>query len=235
MCGCVCVSPVLAAVPMGTRWVPFCVMAFIGSWCCPSGACCTMVTVVRGAAWELWMMRLTPPIDEAVMDGTGSTLTTDREKHLYQTMLTLNECTGCTIFTSPGELQWRHESVLTFDLLVLSTSILLRFCAHCSSGLSGNGCHSDSWDLVDNVHRLHDGGGANWRRYYGWCRHGIGHRLHGRLRHLALHGDQYWLVVEGGAYQGAGLQVTDKLFTVIQCLKNGQRHTNTVRHQTFFS
>lgn len=120
--------------------------------------------------------------------------------------------------------KWRHAFVLTFDLLVLSTSILLRFCAHCSSRLSGNGCHSDSWDLVDNVHRLHDGGGANWRRYYGWCRHGIGHRLHGRLRHLALHSDQYWLVVEGGAYQRAGLQVTDKLFTVTHCLKNGQTH-----------
>lgn len=96
---------------------------------------------------------------------------------------------------------------LTFDLLVLSTSVLLRFCAHCRSGLSGDSCHSDSWDLVDDVHGLHDGGGATCCRYYGWRRHGVGHRLHGRLRHLALHGDQYWLVVEGGAYQRAELQV----------------------------
>lgn len=65
----------LAAVPMGTRWVPFCVMALTGSWCWPSGPCCKIVTVVNGAAWELWMMRLTPPIEVAVMDGTDSTFT----------------------------------------------------------------------------------------------------------------------------------------------------------------
>lgn len=32
-CVCAGVSPVLAAVPMGTKWVPFCVMALTGSWC----------------------------------------------------------------------------------------------------------------------------------------------------------------------------------------------------------
>lgn len=39
-----------------------------------------MVTVVSGAAWELWMMRPTPPIEEAVMEGTGSTLTAKQER-----------------------------------------------------------------------------------------------------------------------------------------------------------
>lgn len=108
-----------------------------------------------------------------------------------------------------------YTSWLTFDLLVLSTSVLLRFWAHCGSRLSSNSCHGDGWDLVDDVHCLHDGGGANRCCDYGWRRHGVGHGLHGCLRHLALNGDQYWLVVEGGAYQRAGLWVTDKLFTVI--------------------
>lgn len=31
-------------------WVPFCVMVLMGSWCCPRGACCTMVTVCRVGA-----------------------------------------------------------------------------------------------------------------------------------------------------------------------------------------
>lgn len=54
-------------------WVPFCVMALMGSWCCPRGAC-TMVTVCKGAAdWLLWMMRLEPPTEAMV--GTVSTLT----------------------------------------------------------------------------------------------------------------------------------------------------------------
>lgn len=87
---------------------------------------------------------------------------------------------------------------------MLAASVLLRFFAHCSGGLSADGCHGDGRDLVDDVHRLHDGGGATRRRYDGRRRHGVGHRLHGRLRHLALHGDQHWLVVEGGAYQRAG-------------------------------
>lgn len=51
------------------------------------------------------------------------------------------------------------------------------------------------------MHRLHDGGSAGRRRNYRWRSHRVGHRLHGRLRHWAMHGDQYWLVVEGGACQ----------------------------------
>lgn len=70
-----CVSPVLAAVVIGIRRVPFCVMVLIGSRCWPRGVCCKMVTVVRGVAWEVWMMRLALPIEEAVTAGTGSTLT----------------------------------------------------------------------------------------------------------------------------------------------------------------
>lgn len=54
------------------------------------------------------------------------------------------------------------------------------------------------------MYSLHDGGGADRRVYDGWRSHGVGHRLNGRLWHLALHGNQDWLVVEGGAYQGAG-------------------------------
>lgn len=88
------------------------------------------------------------------------------------------------------------------------SSVLLRFWAHCSSRLSTNSRHSDSWDLVDDVHCLHDWGGANRRRYNGWCRHGVGHRLHGRLRHLALHSNQYWLVAEGGACQKVEVKVS---------------------------
>lgn len=99
------------------------------------------------------------------------------------------------------------NQVFTFDLLVVPTSVLLRFRAHCSGGLSANSCHGNGWDLMDDMHRLHDGGGAACRRYDGWRRHGVGHRFHGRLRHLPLHGDQHWLVVEWGAYQRAGLKV----------------------------
>lgn len=95
-------------------------------------------------------------------------------------------------------------SVLTFDLVVFATSILLRLWAHCSSGLSANSCHGDCRDLVDHVHRLHHGCGANGRRYDGWRCHGVGHRLEGRRRHLALHGDQHRLVAEWGACQRAG-------------------------------
>lgn len=59
-----------------TLWVPFCVMALTGSWCCPTGA---MVTVCRGAAdWLLWMTRLDDPIE--VMVGTVSTLTEEEEE-----------------------------------------------------------------------------------------------------------------------------------------------------------
>lgn len=53
------------------------------------------------------------------------------------------------------------------------------------------------------MHRLHDGGGVNQRRGHdGRRRHGVGHGLHGRLRHLALHGDQDRLVAEKGACWG---------------------------------
>lgn len=98
-------------------------------------------------------------------------------------------------------------SGLTFDLLVVPSSVLLRFRAHCGGGLSADSRHGDGWDLVDDVHRLHDGGGATCCRYDGWRRHGVGHRFHGRLRHLPLHGDQHGLVVECGAYQRTGLNV----------------------------
>lgn len=97
--------------------------------------------------------------------------------------------------------QNNNKKSTTFDLLVLSASILLRFAAHCRSRLSTNSCHGDSWDLVNNMHSLHDRGRANCSRNNGWCGHGIGHRLHGRLRHLALHSDQYWLIAERGACQ----------------------------------
>jgi len=75
-----CDSPALVgpwrAVVM--LWVPFCVMALMGSWCWPMGACCTMVTVCRGVAdWELWMMRL-----EALTEvGAVSTLTEKRSRN----------------------------------------------------------------------------------------------------------------------------------------------------------
>lgn len=62
-------------------WVPFCVMALMGSWCWPTGAGCSMVTVCRGAAdWGVWMMQLEPPIE--VMVGTVSTLT-DRTRRRF--------------------------------------------------------------------------------------------------------------------------------------------------------
>lgn len=78
--------------------------------------------------------------------------------HTYSHNITLYDHTGC-----PRENWYKrlHESGLTFDLLVLSTSVLLRFWTNCGSRLSGNSCHGDGWDLVDDVHRLHNGGGAN--------------------------------------------------------------------------
>lgn len=48
------VGPWMAVVML---WVPFCVMVLMGSWWCPIGACCTMVTVCSGAVDpELWMI-----------------------------------------------------------------------------------------------------------------------------------------------------------------------------------
>lgn len=55
----------------------------------------------------------------------------------------------------------QRERALTFDLWVISTSVLLRFWVHCGSRLPAHSSHGDRWDLVDNVYRLHDGGGAN--------------------------------------------------------------------------
>lgn len=92
----------------------------------------------------------------------------------------------------------RHQ--LTFDLLMFSTSVFLRFCAHFCCRLCGNCCHSDGWDLMDNLNCLHHGSGGTRRRYNGWCCHGIGYRLDGCLGHGAMNSYQHWLVVEGGAY-----------------------------------
>lgn len=107
---------------------------------------------------------------------------------------------------------------LTLDLPVLSTAVLLRLGAHYGSGLSADSRHGDGRDLVDNVHRLHDGGGVTRRGYDGWRRHGVGHRLHGRLRHLALHGDQYRLVAEGRACPGGkgGVYVFNFFVSLLQ-------------------
>lgn len=69
------VDPWIAA----TTCVPFCVMAFTGSWCCPSGACCTIVTVCMGVAAEVWRIRVAAPIEAVVMAGRGSTFTVGGE------------------------------------------------------------------------------------------------------------------------------------------------------------
>lgn len=92
---------------------------------------------------------------------------------------------------------------LTFELLMLVTSVFLRFCAHFCCRLCGNCCHSDSWDLVDNLHRLHHRSGGPRRSYDGWCCHGIGYRLDGCLRHGTMNSYQHRLVVEGGCYYQA--------------------------------
>lgn len=179
---------------MGTRWVPFCVMAFTGNWCWPrGGACCRIVTVVSGAAWELWMMWLTPPKDEAVMDGCGSTWTVIEKKRK-------------TVKLDELSLTWhqlKHEwpSEMTFEFLMVSASILLMFWALCWSRLTANGCHANSRYLVNDVHSLHDRGGANCCCYNGWSCHGVGHRLHGCLRQWALHGNQDRLAAEGRDWQ----------------------------------
>lgn len=88
----------------------------------------------------------------------------------------------------------------TFDLLVVSTSVFLSFCTRCCWRLCSNCCHSDSWDLVDDLYRLHHRSGATGCGYDGWCRHGIGYRLHGCLRNGTMHSYQHWLAVKGGAY-----------------------------------
>lgn len=145
------------------------------------------------------------------MDGTGSTLTTHGAQEVNIKLNSHGQSPHeYLLVTRAAPLHWfqrLQESGLTFDLFVLSASVLLRFRAHRGSRLPADSRHGDGWDLVDHVHRLHDGGGAARRRYDGWRRHGVGHRLHGRLRHLALHGNQYWLVVEGGAYRGQGYRL----------------------------
>lgn len=127
------------------------------------------------------------------MEGTDSTLTTEEQnktgwKRKHHSRVTENIAV----------VQCQRD--ITFDFLVFSTSVFLRFCVNFCCRLCSNCCHSDSWDLVDNLHCLHHGSGAPCRRYDGWCRHGIGYRLDGCLRHGAMHSYQHWLVVEGGAY-----------------------------------
>lgn len=82
---------------------------------------------------------------------------------------------------------------------MLADAVLLRLRAGGGGGLRGHGGHGDGGDLVDDVHRLHDGRGAGRGGDDGRRGHGVGHRLHGRLRQRAVHGDQDRLVAEGGA------------------------------------
>lgn len=86
-------------------------------------------------------------------------------------------------------------------LTAATIAVLLRFRASGgnSGGLRGHGGHGDSGYLVDDVHRLHDRCGAGRGSDNGGRSHGVGHRLNGRLRQRAVHGDQDWLVAEGGA------------------------------------
>lgn len=193
-----------------------------------------MVSAVSGAAWEVWMMRLTPPTGEAT-DGTGSTFTTKTVvhysfisvSHCYQASPiclcsdwpAVTEQTPAThtyrlavsdkvcymwlnrdlilliVVKGPSKELLKHETHFTFDVL-LSSTVHLSLPAYCDSTLSSYSCHGDCRDLVDHVDRLHDGGGAHCGGHDGGCCHGVGHRLDGCLRHLTLHSDQYWLVVQ---------------------------------------
>lgn len=74
------------AVVIGTMCVPFCVTVFIGSWCWPRGACCTIVTVCKGVVWDVWMIRLAAPIVAWLIAGIGSTFTEKQmRKHQWKT------------------------------------------------------------------------------------------------------------------------------------------------------
>lgn len=87
----------------------------------------------------------------------------------------------------------QNKTNITFHLFVIRSSILLRFRAR-RQRLSTHCCHGNSWDLVDNVHGLHDGGRADRSVYDGGRCHGVGNGLH-----RALHCDEHRLAAEGGA------------------------------------
>lgn len=82
---------------------------------------------------------------------------------------------------------------------MFSASVFLRFCGHLCCRLCGDCCHGDGWDLVDDLHCLHDGRGGTRRRDDGWRCHGVGDRLDGCLRQGVMNSYQHRLVVEGGA------------------------------------
>lgn len=112
-----------------------------------------------------------------------------------------------------GTALWRaRPRPLTFDLLVFSATVFLRFCADFCCRLCSNCCHSDGGDLVDDLHRLHHGGGATRCGDDGRRSHGVGYRLDGSLRHGPVHGDQHRLVVERGACQQPHRNATSTTF-----------------------
>lgn len=122
------------------------------------------------------MMRPTPPIE-----GRGSTLTVREDETEHEAE------------SREDAQRRRQEEEITFHLFVIRSSVLLWFWAR-RQRLSTHCCHGNGRDLVDDVHGLHDGGGADGGRHDGWRCHGVGDGLHG-----ALHGDQHGLAAEGGA------------------------------------
>lgn len=97
-----------------TTCVPFCVMALTGSWCWP-----TIVTVCMGPDCDVWRIRAVPPIDEAVMAGTGSTFTEtnvtngikeEREGIMYIQPFWTIQPSGYTLYTNTV-----HKSTYWFE------------------------------------------------------------------------------------------------------------------------